>query len=254
MRINSSLLIEITVLIAALIAIVIIVLLSKQQPIANENNSLDNTNYASLPTASQPQLPQSYPTQSDFYKKYLTSNIEIAKAFPFDNKYFDNYYNFDLSVKGVLFKLVLTNGSDFSSTRQMIEKMYLSNDVSGNIVSSYSGEISGKNFEMGIMNVPVGPITYMLFGGFIENGKGYYFQVFLDRKDLYSITDESFNDIYKFNNSRNPAEILDILIKTSNENLSDEFFNKFDNSVLEQPIVQQSIESRKRTDNFPTTF
>lgn len=149
---------------------------------------------------------------------------------------------------------MLVDATDFTSTREMIEKMYLSNDVSGNLVSSFSGEVNKIKFVMGIIDVPVGPTTYMLFGGFTDSKKGYYFQIFLERKDLYNITNDSFNEIYKFNHQRNPAEILDILMKVKSENLPGSFFKDFDNSELDNLQTKSIIEQRKKFENFPTTF
>lgn len=188
----------------------------------------------------------------NFYREYLSKEVFLLEKFPFSNKYLEMYDKYSFLINNVPLEIVLVNASDFKSTTELYEKIYLSNDATGNTVSKLERVFNGKKFSMVITNLALGPITYMLSGGVIDGDKGYFFRVYLDRGEVYNISEEDFESIFSFDHPRATALVLDILNKFIDEDIPQHKFKLFDDSQL---INNPTLDARRRYgDAMPSTF
>lgn len=99
---------------------------------------------------------------------------------------------------------------------------------------------------MALITPSTGGGLLMLVGGVIQDDKAYYFQILLGDALLYNITNEDIDEIVKFNHSRNPKEVLDLLKDFINDDIPSSYFkdyiqNNLDNYFDDLPKIEYSL-------------
>lgn len=161
-----------------------------------------------------------------YINKYLNNNIVISE-FPIGNPMRYTYNLFEYKVNDIPIEIALVNPVIFTSSDDFMKVLYMNSLNTGNYIESYDYVDEDISIRMAMTVPAIGGKSYLLIGAIIQEGRGYYFQIYIGDAGTYNITEHSINAIINFNHSRNPNGILELLKRIVKEKIPNRFFQDF---------------------------